>query len=526
MENTIPKWLIGLCLLALLAGTYFRFTQPLDRVPTDDEVIVMVAAAKLNTNHSEYDPRYYNFEHPFLGKKILGEWIGINSPTLTETSAIPVNLFAYNYLAAEELREWEWSMRIINAIFGLLMLIPLFLIAQKWFGARTGIMSIIIFSLSIGYINLSRYLIQDGILPFFYLFTIYFFLLYVDNPSGEWRGIRKKNFYLIATIAMWVLALLIRIHQPLILGIAMLIALAWIKHPIKKMIIMSFIGLGIAAIAYTPTAILVMIRIKGANAVIKNSGLLAANVISGMISQNSIMVIGLIIMAIIALYLHREKWLQWIKLFVQRRTTNSVEVAACWITLIPLIFSFFTSMGTIPRYFLLAFVFPMIYLGKIAAHASMDKQKYAIVGLVVADIVILALAAPSLMNYSVAGMQPTFLIDETSHQLRVIPMLASLHVDRFFTNDAGLLFRNPRAAPLPPYSKWFAYHDLCNENFRQRFHKSVIVYRSNDSFYESPFVCPFVKIAARPISTDIIPALPPYKFYMVIDENQLTLAGT
>lgn len=526
MENTIPKWVMGLFLLALLAGAYFRFTQPLDRVPTDDEAIVMVSAAKLNTTHPSYDPRYYNFEHPFLGKKILGEWISINAPKLTETAVIPVNLYTYNYLAAEELKEWEGSMRAVNAVFGLLLLIPVFLIARKWFGTRTGILSVIIFSLSIGFINLSRYLLQDGLLSFFYLSTIYLFMKYADSSTETWQGVPQKYIYLAATMGMWVATLLIRIQQPLLLGVGMIIALAWLKRPVRLFILISVIGLGIAALAYTPTALLEMIEIKGANAVSENSGVYAVNVLAGMISQNSVVALVTMILACAFVYARRKEGRTFVETFLRNPGQKPVVLIAMVVTLIPLLASFFTSMGSVPRYFLIVFSLPMIYLGNVAAQASTNAHKYLVAGAVFLDIALLFLVAPPFVGYSIAGMQPVFLIDNSPNQLNVIPALDSLHVQRFFTNDAGLILRNSRAAPLPPNMKGFAYYSLCNENFGQIFHKSIIVYRPGEPFYNSSFVCPFAQAAARPIPYDTIPALPPYEFYMVIDENQLSFSGT
>lgn len=525
MENTIPKWVIGLFLLALFAGTYFRVAQPFDRIPTDDEIIVMVAAAKLNTTHPSYDARYYNFEHPFLGKKILGLWINTQSKPLTETAAIPVNLFTYNYLAAEELREWEGSMRIINALFGIMALIPIFLIGRKWFGMRTGIMSVILFSIAIGQINLSRYLIQDGLLSFFYLSTVYFFLKYTDNLPGKWKMIEMKNIYLAATLGMWVLSLLIRIQQPILLGMGMLIALIWLKQPIRAFVLGSILGIGIAIIAYTPTALMEMIEIKITNAVSENSGVYIWNVLAGMISQNSYTALVLLGIGIMTAYSHKEKVAAAIESITRQPNNNPLTITVICLTSTPLLFSSVTSLGAIPRYFLIIFALPMIYLGNIAAHATTNSHKYLVSGVVLLDIALLFLVAPPFVEYSVLGLQPIFLTDNTPNQSRVIPLLDSINVDRFFTNDPGLLLRNPRAAPLPPNMKAFGYYDLCDENFSRTFHKSIIVYRSPEPFEESPFICPFAQKSAKLIPSDAITPLPPYEFYMVIDENQLSFTG-
>ncbi|MEK6901966.1 MAG: phospholipid carrier-dependent glycosyltransferase, partial [archaeon] len=225
-------------LVLLLAGSiYFRFSEWDSHTLNRDEVYYIVAAIKLNSPHKTYDAREYNYEHPFLGKKIMGMGIDSNQ-SYYNTSIIPADLYVYNYLGAHEYRDQIPSMRFMTALFGLLALIPAFLIGRTLFSTRAGLLTAALVGLSIGFINQSRILYQDAFLPFFFFMTIWSFLEWIkSNPHEKWNGVSFSWGWLILTLIFLTLSGLVRLGQPSILAVGILIVVFMLKKPILPWII-------------------------------------------------------------------------------------------------------------------------------------------------------------------------------------------------------------------------------------------------------------------------------------------------
>ncbi len=214
------KLILIIVMVAVIAGIFFRFNEPLSNVPNDDEVYNFIAAIKLNTPHDNYDPRLFNYEHPFLGKKIMGLLVNPNE-NYHNTQIIAPNDYSHVYLTAPEIKSQEWGFRLMTALFGILFLIPVFLLARKMYNSSTALISVTLVAIGIGFINLSRITFQDAFLPFFLTFAIYFGYIYYaqketkENKFSKW--ICLMYFFLFITAS-----LLVRMGQPIIIAIAFL----------------------------------------------------------------------------------------------------------------------------------------------------------------------------------------------------------------------------------------------------------------------------------------------------------------
>ena len=113
------------------------------------------AVAKGITNTGDYLTMHYNGENWYIHPPLYF-WI---SNTLC-------NAFGWN----------EFNLRLPEAVFGILGLLAVYLIARLYYSKKTAFFSSIILGTSLIYFVISRLAIFDTLLNTFILFSIYFFL--------------------------------------------------------------------------------------------------------------------------------------------------------------------------------------------------------------------------------------------------------------------------------------------------------------------------------------------------------------
>jgi hypothetical protein len=88
----------------------------------------------------------------------------------------------------------EAAVRLPNAIFGALTVIPLYLLAAAFFDKRTGLLCALLWSFGVNAITYNRVAKEDTLLVFFMLCAFYFYLRAKQTSGHEPRA--KRKFYL------------------------------------------------------------------------------------------------------------------------------------------------------------------------------------------------------------------------------------------------------------------------------------------------------------------------------------------
>ncbi len=122
------------------------------------------AVAKEIVNTGDYLTMHFNGEN----------WY-IHPPLYFWLSSTLCQLFGWN----------EFNLRLPEAVFGILGLIALYLIANLYYSKKTSFYSALILGTSLSYFVISRLAIFDTLLNAFILFSIYFFLKAYLNPEKK-----------------------------------------------------------------------------------------------------------------------------------------------------------------------------------------------------------------------------------------------------------------------------------------------------------------------------------------------------
>lgn len=120
-----------------------------------------------------------NTEHPMLMKTLI--FISLKASQ------------AWNAGAAQQIGE-EAAVRLPNVIFGVLTVVPLYLLTAAFFGKRTGLVSALFWSFGVNAITYNRIAKEDTLLVFFMLFAFYFYLR-AKQTSGHEPRVKRKFYF-------------------------------------------------------------------------------------------------------------------------------------------------------------------------------------------------------------------------------------------------------------------------------------------------------------------------------------------
>ncbi len=170
-----------------------------------------------------YDPRFYLYENPPVARWFTGLPSLFIDADYSDTVNIPLNMNVWAYFAP--FREVYIPMRLVSAIFGVLSVLLIFLVARNIYGTKAGIWSAAIASLSFDLIFYSRWTLTESVFIGLMMFTLYFYTLYLKSggPNG-------KAFYAILTVAFLTLTLGTRSFTPLLLVPVLVISQFLIKR--------------------------------------------------------------------------------------------------------------------------------------------------------------------------------------------------------------------------------------------------------------------------------------------------------
>ncbi len=533
---------IAVLAIALLFSGYFRFNSPLSNVPNDDEFYTMIPAVKLNVPHPNYDARMFNFHHPFFGFQLMG--LLIERPKdYMNTVNIPPNLLYWSYMAAPELREEEASMRFMTALFGVLLLMPVFLIGKELYGPVAGLLAAAMAGVSVGFINLSRVLIQDAFLPFFMFMAIYFGIKYLKSGNEEKIfSISKPVFYFFATLVFIYLSFIIRLGQPLLVFLTLLLAVLMKKEkkyrwfffyaaPLMALVVIISFGI-------EPFARLLELRGENIASLRYNTEFVLAGVSQGSFT--------FLLMAAFTAYLFAADFLpkpqkkvfrerlsmreirdkfslsstseaqKYIEMnyesrkeqdgytifekkskgfaarlsdfFMELETEKKFILMSFALMLLGIIF---TETGGNPRLYMFFFIFPIIFVaGKIARFKK--TLPYAMVcAALILDIGLLHATNPNFSEYTVLGMKPSYLTNFSAEYSKIFGYMGENGNPKALSNEPGFLLRYPDSEPLPVSFVGFREYGDCTPAYAAAQKGNFLVYRAMEyDINANKYICP------------------------------------
>jgi hypothetical protein len=169
------KWIVIASLAVLIiVGLWFRVNRLAAIGFAEDEV------NKVDAVHAyQHGDITANAEHPMLMKALM--------------------FFSMTRLAGPGKLPAEFALRLPNAIFGALTVIPLFLLTAAFFDRWTGLIAAALWAVGVNAITYNRIGKEDTLLVFFMLFAFYFYLRAKQTDTRDVP--RRKRNYLLAGVS-------------------------------------------------------------------------------------------------------------------------------------------------------------------------------------------------------------------------------------------------------------------------------------------------------------------------------------
>ncbi len=484
-KETLALAVVG---IVLLTSVFVRLDGMTTTFPVDDEIIVMVAATKLNTPHPGYDPREYNYEHPPLGKLLLG-WALDKTKKYPNTAGIQINLYAYSYLASPELRDQLFSFRAWTAIIGILFLVALFFLGKELFDTRTGILAVLFAGISIGFINVSRIVFQDVFLPLFITLALLFAIRYAKGDlKHTWNGIPTPYFDLLLALFFMGASLLTRIGQPPFVLAGIILGLWGVKKKWLPFVIGTALMGAVILYIYPLQLILTLASQTYAGTFLQRVNL---SIVTDTLNMTSYSFVGGILLTLAGgAWYHRKKIPDVKKHIHALQPIHRITLAVMGITILAAVF---TQLGLLSRYYIVFLILPLIYFSHAIRKYVPRQGKILLVVLLLLDCILLVSASPNLREYSlVPGMSP-FIQDKGEEFHAFISLLAQQGVSEYFSNDARIVLMDPRARPVPPYHQKFILEARCNQKFFTEQKGKLLIYNpSYQPIGKNTFLCPLL----------------------------------
>lgn len=168
-DQRIGWGIVGVLALFVIAGFWFRVHQ-LDAIGFAEDEVNKVEAVRAY----QRGDITANGEHPMLMKTLM---------------------FVSMTRARQGMMSDEFALRLPNAIFGALAVIPLFLLTVAFFDRWTGLIAAAFWACGVNAITYNRIGKEDTLLVFFMLFAFYFYLRAKQADSRN-VALRKRNYVL------------------------------------------------------------------------------------------------------------------------------------------------------------------------------------------------------------------------------------------------------------------------------------------------------------------------------------------
>lgn len=191
MNNKQEKLLYSFLIFVIIFGVFARFWHLESGLFWRDEVIHFIAALKMNHHDSSLnseDPRFWFLEHPQVATTTMG--ILTNFVNIDYTDVILMTKhYGYLYVPYEIIKQTFYSIRLMSAIVGTLVVGLVFLITRKLWGAKAGLWSAALISLSLDFVGISRIAFLEIFMIAYFLLTLVFFLKFLDAKTEKSRMI-------------------------------------------------------------------------------------------------------------------------------------------------------------------------------------------------------------------------------------------------------------------------------------------------------------------------------------------------
>ncbi len=225
-----------LLILLILFGIFFRFYELEQGHVSGDESIYLVGAVKYHAKTKVYDPVRWNYEHPPIAKYLMGLPVLFLGQDFPKIASLGVNLYVGIYSVYNEIQSTYVYLRMMSAIFGVLLLLVVFLIAKRAYGFKTALWSTALVSLSFDFITFSRLGYLDIYMLFLYSLAILLLILFMDYFEKN----RKLSYiFLILSGASFILTLGTKAFYGITLPIILLAAF-WFRTRDSKHLLYYF----------------------------------------------------------------------------------------------------------------------------------------------------------------------------------------------------------------------------------------------------------------------------------------------
>ncbi len=215
-----------ICILIL--ATIFRFYDLNKPMVWVDEPIYIVGGIKLLLqDHALYNPLLWNFEHPPLGKYLIGAFALTSSTDFKSIVQLPPNYYAGlgNPDVAGAMNQALFNIRASPAVFGLFLVVVIYLLTRELYGNLSGLASAFMSAVSVNLLTFSRTAHLDIYLFFFSTTTLYLFYKFLTVGENRFSFSHKKIVlvfdkrlvYFLSTGIFLGLSLLTKTMQPIVL---------------------------------------------------------------------------------------------------------------------------------------------------------------------------------------------------------------------------------------------------------------------------------------------------------------------
>ncbi len=481
------KLLYAFLVLAILAGLFFRVWGLDAALLWRDEPIHFIAALKLN--HAGFqlpeqyqganigDARNWHAEHPPIATFTMGLATRIIGADYTSVILLP-RAYVYNYIASGILKETFLSMRFMSALFGVLVVAMVFLIARKLWETKAALWSAALASLSVDFVAISRVAFLEIFMIGYFLLALFFFLKYLEAEKSQHRA-----FFALLVFVFAVLTLGTRAGVPLLVFPVLMLPLLFIPKERKKtrqlagfFLLLVFSFAVFYFVVNSPTAIerAGMVFREQLNNFFENN---AFFVLASFFFKNSYFFLFGIIVSLA--YFFKNFGFQSAKKFLLSPDKRVIVPVFLFCSI-----AFFSStiLGQSVRYFTIMFVPAMMLMGKPLQEYSKNRVVFSLlVFLVLLNIYSLFQYFPNHAGYANFGGKNFLVLDYNSpyellpEQHEILRFLEEKGNPRIFTNLPNLLVFYRGEAHAVPSSFLNIDREACLQDWEQKTEKSYIV---------------------------------------------------
>lgn len=172
-------------IIVILLGVGIRFIQLDAHLLNGDEEFYIVGAEKFHAG-SDYDVRIWNYHAPPVGKWLMSLPLVFTDVDYSIAYALPPNLWVWNYAAFESIGQIYPLVRGVSALFGILLILFIFLTGRELFGTTAGLWGAASAAVAIDLIILSRVAMVDIYLYAFIAASIFFYVKYRRSGAVPW----------------------------------------------------------------------------------------------------------------------------------------------------------------------------------------------------------------------------------------------------------------------------------------------------------------------------------------------------